>query len=180
MRASTLFAALVLVWPSAAFASFNGQLHFSFGAHVVFGVIGALPGALVVLLLEAKAVTWAPPSWQGALAAVALVYCVLRVTGLVGPAGDRGFYILPIPPLIELILITFVTSSRPRHAAGWAVAAAIVLLLGLAQALAPPSGARPGNASWGLIGGGAATTALLWRLGALFGERSLRRRHTPE
>jgi hypothetical protein len=171
------FAAMVLVWPSVACASFNGPLHLSFGANVVIGVIAALPGAIAVLLLEWKGATWTPPSWAGALAALAFGYCLLRLTGLVGPAGDRGRGLLAIPPLIELALITVVRSSRARQAAGWAVAAASVVLLGLAQtsnALGPPG--RP-NEGWGLLCGGVLATALLWRVGVWLGQRTLRRLH---
>jgi len=176
MRPSLAFAAMVLVWPSIACASFGGQLHLSFGANVVIGVIAALPGAIAVLVLEWKGATWTPPSWAGALAALAFGYCVLRVTGLVGPAGDRGRGLLAIPPLVELVLITFVPSSRARHAAGWAVAAASVLLLGLAQtssnALGPPGRPKEG---WGLVCGGVLATAVLWRFGVWLGQRTLRR-----
>jgi len=177
MRPSTLFAVLVLVWPSVACASFNGPIHFSFGATVVFGVLGALPGALVVLLLEAKAPTWAPPSWQGALAALALGYCILRLTGVVGPAGDRARLLFPVPPLIELVLIAFVTSSRARRAAGWAVAVASTVLLALAQIFGDPAAGHPRIDGWGVLFGGAFTTALAWRIGAYLGERSMRRPH---
>jgi hypothetical protein len=164
---------MVLVWPSVACASFNGRIDLPFGFCVVIGVVAALPGAVVVLFLEWRAVTWTPPSWVGALAGLALAYSVLRVTGLVGPAGDRGFSLLPIPPLIELVLITFVPSSRVRHAAGWAAAAAAsALLIGLVLALEAP--ARSIEA-WGLMGGGALTTVLLWRLGVWLGQRTLRR-----
>lgn len=178
MKRSMPFAATVVVWPSVACASFNGPLHLSFGANVAIGVIAALPAAIVVLVLEWKGATWTPPSWAGALAALAFGYCVLRLTGLVGPAGDRGRALLAIPPLIELVLITFVPSSRARHAAGWAVAAASVLLLGLGQtssnALGPPG--RP-NEGWGLSCGGVLVTALLWRLGVWLGQRTVRRLH---
>jgi hypothetical protein len=169
---------MVLVWPSVASASFNGPLHFPFGFCVAIGVIAALPGAVVVLFLEWRAATWTPPWSAGALAGLALVYCVLRVTDLVGPAGDRGFYLLPIPPLIELGLITFVPSSRVRHAAGWAaVAAGSALLVGLVLTLKAPGAAVRLIEAWGLMGGGALTTALLWRLGVWLCQRTLRRRH---
>lgn len=178
MRPSMPFAAMVLVWPSAAFASFNGPLHLSFGASVMIGVVAALPGATGVLLMEWKGATWTPPWWAGALAALVFAYCVLRLAGVVGPAGDRGRALLTIPPLIELALITFVPSPRTRHAAGWVVVAASVLLLGLMQtfsnALGPPG--RP-NAGWGLLCGGVLATALLWRLGVWLGQRILRRRY---
>jgi hypothetical protein len=166
----------MLLWPSVAWASFNGPLHFPVGFCVLFGVLGALPGAVVVLFLEWKAATWTPPAWAGALAGVVLVYCVLRVTGLVGPAGDRGLYLQPIPPSIELLLITFVPSSRVRHVAGWAAAAAgSAFLVGLVQTVSfPGPSARPGEA-WALIGGGALATALLWRTGVWLGQRTLRR-----
>jgi hypothetical protein len=170
-----LLAAMVLVWPSVAGASFNGRLDFPVGFCVVFGVFGALPGAVVVLFPEWKAATWTPPSWAGALAGLALVYCVLRVTGLVGPAGDSLLYLQPIPPLLELVLITFVPSSRVRHAAGWAAAAAgSAFLVGLVLTAGPS--VRPIEA-WGLACGGALTTALLWQLGVRLGQRTLRRLH---
>jgi len=170
----------VLVWPSVACASFNGRIDLPVGVCVVLGVLGALPGAVVVLFLEWRAATWTPPSWAGALAGLALVYCVLRVTGLVGPAGDRGFLLLPIPPLIELVLITFVPSSRVRHVAGWAAAAAgSALLVGLVLALDPAGPSVRPNEAWGLICGGALTTALLWRLGVWLGQRTVRRRGVP-
>ena len=178
MRPSVPCAAMVLVWPSVACASFNGPINFPFGLCVLLGVLAALPGAVVVLFLEWRAVTWTPPSWAGALAGLALVYCVLRVAGLVGPAGDRAFYLLPIPPLIELVLITFVPSSRVRHAAGWAVAAAgSALLVGLVLTLKLAGPAARSIEAWGLIFGGALTTALLWRVGVWLGQRTLRRRH---
>jgi hypothetical protein len=165
---------MALVWPSVAWASFNGPIHFSFGVSVVFGVIGALPGAIVILLLEWKGATTRPPSWLGALAALALVYCVLRLAVLPGWSGDRGLFVLPIPPLIEFVLITFVTSPRARQAAGWAVAAASILLLALAPALAAPA-VQFSKDAWGPIGGGALTTALLWQLGVRQGKRVLAR-----
>ncbi len=173
-----MLAAAVLVWPSVACASFNGPLHFPWGFCVVFGVLGALPGAVVVLFLEWKASTWTPPSWAGALAGLALIYCVLRVTGLVGPAGDRGLFLQPIPPLIELVLITFIPSSRVRHAAGWfAAAAGSALLVGLVQIFNTAGPSARSSEAWGLMGGGALTTALLWRLGVWLGQRTLRRLH---
>jgi hypothetical protein len=175
-----LLAALVLVWPSVACASFNGRIDLPFGVCVVIGVLGALPGAVVVLFLEWRAATWTPPSWAGALAGLVLVYCVFRVTGLVGPAGDRALYLQPIPPSIELALITFLPSSRVRHAVGWAAAAAgSAMLVGLVLALEAPGSAVQLIQAWGLMFGGALTTALLWRLGVRLCQRTLRRLH-PE
>jgi len=175
-RPSVSFAALLLVWPSVACASFNGRIDLPFGACVAIGVVAALPGAIAVLLLEWRATTWLPPPWAGALAGLSFVYCVLRLTGLVGPAGDRGFYLLPIPPLIEFVLIAFVHSTRVRHAVIWAVAAASVLLVGLALTFnASGPSARPSE-GWGVVCGGAVTTVLLWRLGVWLGQWTLRRR----
>jgi hypothetical protein len=171
-----LLAAMVIVWPSLAWASFNGPIHLPFGICVVIGVLGALPGAVVVLFLEWKAATWTPPWWSGALAGLALVYCVGRLTGLVGPAGDRGWYLQPIPPLIQLVLITFVPSSRVRHVAGWSGAAAgSALLVVLVLTLNPAGPSVRSMEAWGLVGGGALTTALLWRLGVWLCQRTLHR-----
>jgi hypothetical protein len=167
---------MVLVWPGVAWASFNGPIHFPFAICVVLGVLGAVPGGLVVLFLEWKASTWTPPWWAGALAALVLVYCVLRVTGLVGPAGDRALYVQPVPPFVELLLITVIPSSRVRHVAGWAaVAAGSALLVALVQTLDPAGSSARSAEAWGLAGGGALTTALLWRLGVWLGQRTLRR-----
>jgi hypothetical protein len=175
-----LIATMALVWPGVAWASFNGRIDLPFGFCVAIGVIGALPGAIVVFFLEWRASVWTPPWWAGALAALALVYCILRVTGLVGPAGDRGWLVLPIAPLIEHVLITFIPSSRVRHTAGWvAVAAGGALLFALVLILDNEGGAAREIEAWGLVGGGGLTTALFWRLGVHLCQRTLRRLH-PE
>jgi hypothetical protein len=170
-------AAMVLFWPAVAAASFNGRIDLPFGVIVAAGVFGALPGAVAVLLLEWAGATRTPPSWAGALAAVVLVYCVLRVTGLVRGA-EPGWFLFPIPPLIELVLITFITSPHTRHAAGWVVAVAILLILWLTPAVGQPANLQFAKDAWAVIIGGAPTTALLWQVGVRLGRRSLRRRAT--
>ena len=169
---ASLLAAMLLVWPSVACASFNGRLDFPFGLNVAFGVLGALPGAVVILLLEWQLPSRTPPPWVGPAAALAAVYCLLRLAGVVGAAGDRPLIpLLAAPSLIDLILITYVTSSRWRHAAGWAVAAGSLLIFVLAR---PEDPARSSQ-EWGVLVGGAPTTFLLWRIGFSLGQRSLRR-----
>jgi hypothetical protein len=174
MKRSMPFAAMVLVWPSVACASFGGSINLPWGFVLVLAALFALPGAIVVLLLEWIGATRTPPSWLGAVAALPLVYCVLRATGLVRGA-EPGHFLLPIPPLIELVLITFITPPRVRHAVGWGAAVASTLLLGLLPPVGPVSGQQHSRDSWVVILGGAFTTALLWQIGVWLGRRSLRR-----
>lgn len=169
-------AAALCLLPESASASFGGRMQLGFGFIFLAAALFALPGALLCLLFELVGARRRVPLWVGIIAAGLALYCAARAIGF-GPRGDAVYFLLPVPPLMTLALVTFLRPPWLRLAAVWMVAAlGIGLVLGAEKYFGSTlDSAEP----WALPLGGAFMSLMLWQLGFFLRQRSRRDAAAP-
>ena len=144
-----------------------------FGFAFLAAAILALPGGLLCVLAEVIGARHRPPSWLGILALVLAVCCLLLVFRVIGPGGDRGWFIFPVPPLMTLALVSLLPAPRWRLIAVWLVATSLLGLL--AHAFQQLGSATTPAEGLGVLLGGALSSMLPWQLAFVLQQRAWRR-----
>lgn len=176
---SAVLAAAALVLEAApAQASFGGRLDLGFGFLFVAAAVVSSPGALLCMIAEWVGARRRPPLWVGSAALGLAVCCLLIALRLIGPGGDSGLFVIFIPPLMTLALVSLLPAPVWRVIAVWCVAIGVAWLFVLRARNPGPSSTTVEGL--GALLGGALVSMLLWHLGFWLGQRSLRRAgHAP-
>lgn len=167
------FALAGFLGASAALASFNGPLDIGFGFAFMAGAILALPGGLLCVLAEFLGTRHRPPPWMGFSALGIAACCLLLVFRIIGPGGDSGLFIYPVPPLMTLALVSLLPAPSWRLIAVWLIAVGVFALLVFA-AQQPGSLSLPKDVLGGLLGG-SLSSMLPWQLAFILQQRARRR-----
>lgn len=157
----------------AALASFNGPLNLGFGPVFLIAAVLALPGGLLCALAEVLGSRRQPPLWVGFTALLLAVCSILLALRVIGPGGDSGWFVFPVPPLMTLALLAFFPAPYWRLTAVWVVAAGfagLLVLCGTRQLSSMPTEEGLGA----LLGGGLSSMAP-WQLAFILQQRSRRR-----
>jgi hypothetical protein len=167
-----------LLGSSTVLASFNGPLDIGFWPAFGSAAVLAFPGALLCVMAEVIGTRHRPPLWIGLPALALSICCLLLALRIIGPGGDSGLFIFPIPPLMTLALVSLLPAPGWRLVAVWAVALGVFALLAFSFGQAGSSSSR--EDSLGLLMGGASGSMLPWQLAFIFQQRSRRRAsHAP-
>ncbi len=153
-----------------ALASFNGPLDLGFGFTFTAAALLALPGGLLCALAEFLGTRHRPPLWLGFAALALAACCLLLVLRIIGPGGDSGVFIFPVPPLMSLALVSLLPAPSRRLIATWVVALAVAVLLVIISQHLGSSASQEENL--GALLGGGLSSMLPWQIAFILQQRA--------
>jgi hypothetical protein len=171
---AVLAAAVLVLEANPVAASFGGRLDLSPGFFFVGAASVATPGALLCMIAEWVGSRHRPPLWIGNAALGLAVCCLLIAQRVIGPGGDSGLFVVFLPPLMTLALVSLLPAPAWRLMAVWCVAAGVAAVFLLRPPVPDPTAATVQGLR-ALLLGGALVSMLLWHLGFWLGQRSRRR-----
>ena len=149
---------------SAALASFGGGIQIGFREFFVIAAIMAIPGAVICALIEWFGARHPPPYWIAWPAAALGLAFQLMALQVVVKAGDRGWYLFVVPPLMTFALTGIMRHARSRMFVAWIATAA---------ALAATIRVYRGESITGAVIGGATISMIAWQLAWWLRQRTL-------